>query len=245
VTRTQRQIELHRKGVACVEVRDCNGRPCVGVPVWVEQESHAFVFGCVLPELDALAEPVRQRFASRFDEVFSQRIDATRPPQTRGARLDVSIGIPLTDLNRVLDRLASDGSPLGIWIGGETNKPDDERAAAERIAALYSVCFAHANVRAIVWNGEMLPAGGLLRSDGSPRPAFRYLHKLLGTIWHTRASGETNTDGRFEFRGFFGDYRVAARLGEAPATVSMLAHRNDPAAMPFILSIPIESIHVE
>src|SRR5262249_39229904 len=35
----------------------------------------------------------------------------------------------------------------------------------------------------------------------------------LGTVWHTRAGGETDADGLFRFRGFFGDYRAAARVG--------------------------------
>jgi hypothetical protein len=71
VTRTQRQIEEHRKGPACLQVRDRAGRPCAGVAVWAEQEAHTFVFGCVVPDLGTLAEPDRQRYSARLAEVFS------------------------------------------------------------------------------------------------------------------------------------------------------------------------------
>jgi hypothetical protein len=62
----------------------------------------------------------------------------------------------------------------------------------------------------------------LLRRDLAPRQAFHYLHKLIGTVWHSRASGQTDAEGLFQFRGFFGDYRAAARLGEEAATTALI-----------------------
>jgi hypothetical protein len=211
VTRTQRQIEEHRQGEVGILVLDAVGRPAAGVSVWAEQETHAFVFGCVAPEAD------RRHCEARLSEVFNR----LAPPDPGAVRVDVPDGVHLGRFGRELDRLAAARRPLDVSVRGGCvglgPGADDarERAAAERVAALYAVCFAQPAVRGIYWDGD-----GLLRRDFAPRPAFRYLHKLIDTVWHTRAAGVTDRDGRFRFRGFFGDYRAAARVGgESAATV--------------------------
>ncbi|HEY8503817.1 MAG TPA: hypothetical protein VIL46_04500 [Gemmataceae bacterium] len=251
MTRTQRAIEEHRRGEACVEVRDRAGRPRAGVPVWAEQEAHAFAFGCAAPDLGALAEPDRRRCAERLGELFNRIIPAGEPPDPGVLRFDVPDAVHLGRLRAELDRLAPAGVPLHVYVRGRcvgSAEPlcesssrgegeatykgggEDERAAAERLAALYSLCFAHPAVGGIFWVGfwdgeEGAGGGGLLRRDFAPKPAFRYLQKLIGTVWHTRASGATDAAGRFRFRGFRGDYRVAARAGEEPATTGRLTLR--------------------
>lgn len=106
--------------------------------------------------------------------------------------------------------------------------PEDD--AADRVAALYTLCFAHAAVRAIIWSGFRdgepgVDGGGLLRTDFSPKPSFRYLQKLIASAWHSRAGGATDAEGRFHFRGFFGDYRVGVRCGEVTMTQQILHRR--------------------
>jgi len=232
VTRTQRQIEEHRTGEACIEVRDAAARPCVGVSVSVEQETHEFEFGCVPPNLDAASETDRQRCHDRLGEVFNRIVPAGT--LTPGAtRLDVPNAVHLGRHGQELDRLAAGGERLEVWVRGECVGlgPDaDDRAAAERAAALYTLCFAHPEVRAIVWDGfwdgEVGSQGtGLLRRDFSPKPAFRYLLKLIETVWHSRSNSVTDADGRFRFRGFFGDYRVVARAGPV-ATTALFSFRD-------------------
>jgi len=225
MTRTQRQIEEHRKGEACIEVRDPAGRPCAGVPVWVEQETHAFVFGCVAPDVGMLPPIDRQRCADRLQEVFNQILPADPSNDPAAGRVEVPNGVALGPFRVELDRRASGGLLLDVHLQGQSLGLGTEGAgaAAERVAALYSLCFAHPAVRGVFWHGFWdgepgVGTSGLLRLDFAPRPAFRYLQKLVGTIWHTRARGETDQEGRFRFRGFLGDYRVAARDGEETRT---------------------------
>jgi len=122
--------------------------------------------------------------------------------------------------------------------------PVPEAVPGDRAAALYALCFAHPAVRAILWDGfwegEGAAGSGLLRLDFSPRPAHRYLHKLINIVWHTRARGQTNRDGRFRFRGFFGDYRVAAQAGET-ATTALAACRATDGTAPFVLRLAVAS----
>jgi hypothetical protein len=231
VTRTQRQIEEHRQGEACLHVIDAVGRPCAGIAVWAEQESHAFVFGCVQPELPGVAETDRQRCADRLAEAFNELRPAHAGPDPGVTRVDVPEGVHLGQFARELDRLAPAGLPLEAQVRGRSVGIDllPERDAADRVAALYTLCFAHPAVRAIIWSGLWdgepgVDGGGLLRSDFAPKPAFRFLNKLIASVWHSRARGTTDADGRFRFSGFFGNYRVGVQSEEV-TTTERLSHR--------------------
>lgn len=233
MTRTQRRIEEHRKGDAVIDV----GRRCAGLPVWVEQESHAFPFGCVAPDLNGLPEADRCRCLARLGEVFNH-LEALDPKR---ARFDVPDRVHLGLLRLQLDRLAAGGAPLDLHIRGQTvgMVDRDERETARRLTELYTLCFAHPAVRGVFWHGfwdgEKGVEGGLLRRDFSPTPAFRLLQKLIDVVWHTRADGLTDADGRFRFRGIYGDYRVGVRMGEE-TKVSPLSLR--PGIVPTLAPIP-------
>jgi hypothetical protein len=233
MSRIQRQIEQHRQGMACIQVRDRDDRPCPGVPVWVEQETHDFVFGCVAPDLGALGEVDRRRCGERLAEVFNRLVPAGQPTDRGVLRYDVPEGLPLGRVRVELEQFSDTGVPLEVHVRGRSVGRDtsaEERADAERVAALYTLCFAHPAVAGIIWHGfwdgeEGSEGGGLLRGDLAPRPAFHFLRKLIETGWHSRASGETDADGLFAFHGFLGEYRVAARLGEGTATTAFISCR--------------------
>jgi hypothetical protein len=240
LTRTLRQIEEHRQGGAVIEVRDETGRPVAGTPVWVEQESHEFLFGCAVPDLDTWPEAERARYRARLEEVFN----CLRSPE--GAlRVEVRHRIHLAALRRELDRLALVGPPLDVHVGGQAvgMAERSEQDGARRVADLYALCFAHPSVRGIFWHGfwdgeEEAPGGGMLRRDLSPKPAFRALQKLVGVVWHTRAAGPCDAEGRFHFRGFWGTYRVAVMAGTRAAKVASFAcHRRQQTSGPFVLEV--------
>jgi hypothetical protein len=64
------------------------------------------------------------------------------------------------------------------------------------------------------WQGA--PAG-FLRKDLSPKPAYEKLVHLLKEKWWTNAVGATNAEGRFEFRGFLGDFSIRVRTADGRA----------------------------
>jgi hypothetical protein len=233
LTRTQRQIEEHRKADATIGRLDATGQPCPGVPVWAEQEAHEFRFGCVMPDLSGFSEPDRQRCRARLVELFN----SFQPGGGEVLAVVVPEGIHLGRLRRQLDRAPAAARPLEVHVDGRAvglaASAEGEERAGHRLAELYTLCFAHPAVGGVFWHGlvddEEPGGGGLLRRDLSPRPAYRYLHKLIDLIWHSRASGVTDAAGLFSFRGFFGDYRIAARPSEQPATVAHFSLRHGAA----------------
>jgi endo-1,4-beta-xylanase len=238
VTRTHRQIEENRKGDAIIQVRDEAGCPGAGLSVWVEQESHEFLFGCVVADLGALSDSERTRYRARQEEVFNQL-----GAPADGRRGDVKARVRLGNLRRELDRLAEGGLPLDVHVGGQTVGLNefDEQEGARRVADLYTLCFAHPSVRGVFWHGFRdgepdAEGGGLLRHDLSPKPAHRVLQKLVAVIWHTRSAGQTDAEGCFAFRGFYGTYRAAVFAGDQAAKViSLPLHRR-----PGVLSAPYQ-----
>ena len=177
-----------------------------------------------MPDLADLSDGDRERYRTRCEELFNRlssgadslRVDVTEPVHLGRLRLD-------------LDRLAGAGRPLEVHVRGRTVglAERDEADGARRVADLYTLCFAHPSVRGIVWHGlrdgeAEAGDGGLLRRDLSPKPAYRALQKLIGVIWHSRAAGQTDAEGRFTFRGFRGTYRVGVTAGERAAKVAFL-----------------------
>jgi endo-1,4-beta-xylanase len=76
------------------------------------------------------------------------------------------------------------------------------------------------------------PTGGLLRADGSRKPAYDALHALIKAEWWmppTRLS--TDASGRVRAHGFLGDYRLSshgtesvfeiARTGASAAAITL------------------------
>ena len=93
--------------------------------------------------------------------------------------------------------------------------PEGEARQAEEVVAHYSTLVSHPAVEAITWWG--LPDGGwlnapsgLVRADGSPKPAYDALRRLIkGDWWLPPTTIVTDDAGRLRFDGFLGEYEVA------------------------------------
>lgn len=115
--------------------------------------------------------------------------------------------------------------------------PEGEARQADEVARHYRTLFGHPAVQSVTYWG-LCDAGawlgapaGLVRADGTPKPAYDALHALVrGDWWLDPTAVRTDADGRFALDGYRGDYRVAvAGLagdvtlgGDAPATSASL-----------------------
>lgn len=101
--------------------------------------------------------------------------------------------------------------------------PEGEARQADEIARHYRSLVAHPAVASITyWGisdaGAWLGApAGLLRADGSRKPAYDALRALVRDEWWVAPTTmRTDRDGRVRVSGFLGDYRVS--LADATAT---------------------------
>lgn len=98
--------------------------------------------------------------------------------------------------------------------------PEGEDRQARELLEMVDFLFARPSVEAFtVWcmiDGRWLGApAGLLRKDGSKKPAYDALAQRLGRDWHTDTDLVTDDHGRAELAGYKGDYALTlgARQG--------------------------------
>ena len=101
-------------------------------------------------------------------------------------------------------------------------RPKDEDRQAEEAVLHYTTLFAHPLVEGITWwdmsdGGWLNAPAGLLRRDGSSKPAYDELLKLIkGEWWLSPTKLTTNSQGEIGFRGCFGEYELSFEGNRKP-----------------------------
>jgi GH35 family endo-1,4-beta-xylanase len=91
--------------------------------------------------------------------------------------------------------------------------PEFEDRQAKQFAEMYEILFSHPLVRtAYSWNfvdgGWLNAPAGLLRMDGSTKPAYDALYELIRKQWWTDTEVVTDENGEAIVEGFRGDYKL-------------------------------------
>ena len=149
-------------------------------------------------------------------------------------------------LEEVLDRFSSFGLPIhfteNTLISGEImpahivdlndwqvdewpSTPEGEERQAREIEEMYRILFSHPLVEAITtWDfkdGAWLNApSGFLRKDLAKKPSYEMLKKLVKNEWWTDTTVKTDENGRVDFSGFKGEYKLTAGDMCADATLT-------------------------
>ena len=168
-----------------------------------------------------------------YAQIIEEALDAGVPIDVIGIQSHQHQGYwGAEKLNTVLERFSRFGLPIhfteNTLISGELMPPEiedlndyhndnwqslpeyEERQKRE-VEEMYSILFAHPLVKAITaWDladGMWLNApSGLIRKDGSPKPAYNRLTELIKGEWSTYVSTVTDENGCFVLDGFKGDY---------------------------------------
>jgi GH35 family endo-1,4-beta-xylanase len=145
-------------------------------------------------------------------------------------------------LKKNLDKVAKLGLP--IWISEYDSAFNDERANADCLEAVYRTAYSHPAVEGIMawvfWAGNSWRGSnaGLARRDWSLNAAGQR-YEVLMDEWSTNASGASDANGFFTFRGFHGNYSVTLRNGSQQPTQQKL--RLVPGSKPLVVSVTASS----
>ena len=132
-----------------------------------------------------------------------------------------------------------------MTVSALSEEAEDEEVQAELMKHMYRLFFSHPAMEAVIyWNvvdgyaasakkgdmtrGENRFYGGLLRHDLSEKPAFKMLKKLIHEEWNTQTTVKA-ADGKAEFRGFYGDYKVVVHANgkEIPAKIFLSKNKKN------------------
>jgi GH35 family endo-1,4-beta-xylanase len=92
--------------------------------------------------------------------------------------------------------------------------PEGENRQAEEAILHYKTLFSHPLVEGITWwdlsdGGWLNAPAGLLRNEGSSKPAYDELMKLIkGEWWLAPSKRVTDNNGQIHFNGFLGEYNL-------------------------------------
>lgn len=173
----------------------------------------------------------------KYAEVIDECLNAGVPIHAIGIQTHQHQGYRgMAWLNEVLDRFSVFGLPLhfteNTLISGELmpshivdlndwqveewpSTPEGEARQAKEWVEMYERLFDHPLVEAITgWDladGAWLNApSGLLRKDGSAKPAFDALKHLVKEEWHTKVTLKTNDNGCVALNGIRGTYTATS-----------------------------------
>jgi GH35 family endo-1,4-beta-xylanase len=111
---------------------------------------------------------------------------------------------------------------------------EGEAAQARDVERFYTTVFSHPATQAITWwdfsdrgAWQRAPAG-LVRADMSPKPAYERLKELIKGRWWTKTELATNSEGKADFRGFLGEYRVTAVVGTRRVSMPLTLSKDGP-----------------
>jgi GH35 family endo-1,4-beta-xylanase len=102
--------------------------------------------------------------------------------------------------------------------------PADEQLQADYTRDYLTVAFSHpATVGFLMWGfwqgSHWRPAAAMFRQDWSTKPNYDAYYDLVFKQWWTNATGKTNHGGKYQVRGFLGDYDLEVRAGERVKTL--------------------------
>ena len=119
---------------------------------------------------------------------------------------------------------------VGVYDSDNNLVSYDQQLHAELMNNYLISMFSHEDLEGITmwgfWEGaHWLPSAALYDQDWTPRPALVAYQNLVFNEWWTDESGQSGLDGKYELRGFKGDYDVQVTSGGQ--TYSTTAQFND------------------
>ncbi len=178
-------------------------------------------------------------YETEFKRIIKRLLELHAP--VGGLGLQAHFGYSMTPPEELFSRLtdlAQFGLPLEITEMDINTANEDLQA--DYLRDFMTLAFSHPSVSGILmwgfWEGQhWLPDAALWRKDWSLKPNGKAWTDLVNKTWWTDVTGQTDSSGGYETRGFLGKYTLSANLGsrKASARISLVKSGGE-----FILKLP-------
>ncbi|MDR3110433.1 MAG: endo-1,4-beta-xylanase [Planctomycetaceae bacterium] len=185
-------------------------------------------------------------WGDKFADVLSQLVDADGKPlyDVIGIQSHFHMASGRWDNQRlweVCERFAQFGKPLHFTeltilstkencksCNNVPTSKEGEQWQKEEVLRVYTMLFSHPAVEAITWwdfsdqKAWLGAPSGLIHKDMKPKPAYWSLHNLIGNVWKSRLTVETDEKGEIRTRVFRGQYRFVVTMPDGKTVKSFL-----------------------
>jgi len=150
----------------------------------------------------------------------------------------------LVETWEVLNSVSKYPLPLAITnIAVKNGADSDELNQAKRAEELYRLLFSYPNVSSIYWKDlkddprEPKHGSGLVRSNGTTKPAYDRLLKLIHKEWWTNLEGTTDSKGLYNPKPFFGEHLITVSDGKGHTVRQAVHYTNKNKDVPIEIAL--------
>ncbi|MGD8453275.1 MAG: endo-1,4-beta-xylanase [Phycisphaerae bacterium] len=186
---------------------------------------------------------------SVLDERFEKFIETLRLPDGNLPFDAIGLVMPMTDgawdterIAEVCTRFGRFGVPLHVTgLNIPSDGPDGEARQAREVERVYTELVAQPKVTVVNW-GDFFDrkdnAGGLLRADMTPKPAYDVLKRLVKQDWQAGGTGRSDATGTFTCRVMRGDRWVSYKYGPVSGGLHVSVGEGDAEPVQVVIKLP-------
>ncbi len=134
-----------------------------------------------------------------------------------GTQCHIGSSVDIVNFKTRIDQLGQFGLPVKVTEFDMNATNVSQQKYAVEMAKMMRLCFSHPAIEGFVFWGLTEPAWAkgivnIIREDRTPRLAADTVYNLIHNVWTTKLAGKTDASGIYNFKGYFGDYEVQAKI---------------------------------
>ena len=169
--------------------------------------------------------------ATDYINKIRQMLDNGAPIDGIGVQGHMEGTLNWSDIKGKLDNMATLGLPIKVTEFDMKIKEQNisEQNMASAYAMMMRICFSHPAVEGLIWWGFWEPTwregSGIFTKEKTPKMAADTVFNLIHRQWTTELKVKPEADGSVQFRGFYGDYTIGIKEGDAYKVVTAVCRK--------------------
>jgi uncharacterized repeat protein (TIGR02059 family) len=161
-----------------------------------------------------------QDACNRYTDLIRKMLDNGAPISGIGSQSHFGTVIDVPAIKSRIDQLAQFGIPIKVTEFDMAANDMTQQAQAIETSKMMRLTFSHPAIEGFVFWGLTDPGwrasvGNFISQDKTPKIAADSVYHLIHEAWNTKISDSTDESGLYSFRGFYGDYEISVKFGDA------------------------------